>query len=132
MPAGYFQNQRKLGDYQRAVDAEGLATERGVRRTPDDIVRGEIIRTLMCRGGLDLPALERRFELRFAEVFEPELAALRRLESDGLVQLDLDGGRVALTPLGEVFVRNVARVFDAYRGGERARAGAPVRFSSTV
>jgi len=132
LPAGYFQNKRKLGDYQRAVDAEGLATERGVLRTREDVVRGDIIRTLMCRGGLDLRAVERRCELPFVSAFEPEVAALRRLESDGLVQLDLEGGRLALTPLGEVFVRNVARVFDAYRGGERARAGGPVRFSSTV
>jgi len=134
LPAGYFQNHRKLGDYLRAADAGGLATERGVLRTRDDIVRGEIIRALMCQGGLDLRALERRFELRFATAFEPELAALRRLEGDSLLRLDLDGGRLALTPLGEVFVRNVARVFDAYRGGERERAGAgaPIRFSSTV
>jgi len=132
LPAGYFQNQRKLGDYLRAVDAEGLATERGVLRTRDDVVRGDIIRALMCRGGLDLRALERRFALDFATAFGPEVTALRRLETEGLVRLDLEGGLLALTPLGEVFVRNVARVFDAYRGGERARTSAPVRFSSTV
>lgn len=132
LPAGYFQNQRKLGEYLRAVDAAGFATERGVRRTRDDVVRGEIIRALMCRGGLDLGALERRFELRFATAFEPELAALRGLQGDGLLRLDLDAGRLDLTPLGEVFVRNVARVFDAYRGPERARSTTPVRFSCSV
>ena len=132
LPAGYFQNQRKLGDYLRAVDVQGLATERGVLRTGDDVVRGEVIRTLMCRGALDLRSLERRFALDFAAAFGPEVTALRRLEGEGLVRLDLEAGRLALTPLGEVFVRNVARVFDAYRGGEGARSGAPVRFSSTV
>lgn len=134
LPQGYFQNQRNLGDYHRAVDREGLATERGVLRTADDHLRGEIIRSLMCRGQLDLAAIERRFDLAFATAFATEIAALRGLEADGLVRLDLQGRRLDLTPLGTVFVRNVARVFDAHRraGGGGARASAPARFSATV
>ena len=132
LPAGYFQNQRNLGDYLRAVDAGGLATERGVLRTRDDVVRGDIIRTLMCRGHLDLAEIERRHELRFATAFAAELAALRRLEDDGLLRLDLGAARLDLTPLGAVFVRNVARVFDAHRRPERERPGASPRFSVTV
>ena len=130
LPGGYFQNQRNLGEYLRTVDAQGLATERGVLRTSDDVVRGEIIRTLMCTGQLDLAALERRFGLRFATTFAPELAALRRLEGDGLVRLDLAAARLELTPLGVVFVRNVAREFDVYR--RKPREGGPARFSATV
>lgn len=133
LPRGYFQNQRNLGDYHRAVDSDGLATERGVLRTAEDRVRGEIIRSLMCHGHLDLTAIEQRFDLVFTTAFATEIAALRDLEAEGLVRLDLEGRRLELTPLGTVFVRNVARVFDAHRrAGGDVRASAPARFSATV
>jgi oxygen-independent coproporphyrinogen III oxidase len=133
LPRGYFQNQRKLGDYQRAVDGDGLATERGVLRTADDRVRGEIIGALMCRGHLDLAAIEERYDLAFATAFAAEIAGLRELEAEGLVRLDLEGRSLDLTPLGTVFVRNVARVFDAHRrAGGAARGSVGARFSATV
>jgi oxygen-independent coproporphyrinogen-3 oxidase len=132
LPRGYFQNDRNLGAYLRAAGTGDVATERGVLRTADDILRGEIIRSLMCRGHLDLSAIERRFELVFTTAFAPEIAALRRLEADGLVRLDLDRRRLDLTTLGTVFVRNVARVFDAHRRADSARAVAAPRFSATV
>jgi len=130
LPSGYFQNHRQLGAYHRATDAGGLATERGVLRTADDVVRGEIIRTLMCQGRLDLAAIEQRFSLCFVQAFAPEVVALRGLEQDGLLHLDLGRKQLALTPLGSVFVRNVAREFDAHRRG--VGPGTPARFSATV
>jgi oxygen-independent coproporphyrinogen-3 oxidase len=127
LPRGYFQNQRTLGAYQAAARAGALATERGVLRTADDRLRGEIIRAVMCRGRLDLPALERRFDIRFTEAFAAELGELRALEAEGLLRLTAHA--LELTPLGAAFVRNVAKVFDAYR---RAPAKAAPRFSMTA
>lgn len=127
LPRGYFQNARTLAGYQGAVRAGSLATERGVLRTADDRLRGEVIRALMCRGRLDIAATERRFAIRFAETFAMELAELRRLEGEGLLRVGPEA--LELTPLGAVFVRNVARVFDAYR---RAPAKAFNRFSMTA
>jgi oxygen-independent coproporphyrinogen III oxidase len=127
LPGGYFQNARTLAGYQAATRASLLATERGVLRTPDDLLRGEIIRTLMCRGRLDITAIERRFDISFNDAFAPESAELRGLESEGLLRLT--GEEVELTPLGSAFVRNVAKVFDAYR---RAPAKVPGRFSMTA
>lgn len=127
LPRGYFQNARTLGRYQTAARGGSLATERGVLRGPDDLVRGEIIRALMCRGRLDLDAIERRFEVRFRETFSRELADLGRLERDGLLRLTAH--ELALTPLGAAFVRNVAKVFDAYR---RTPAKTLPRFSMTA
>jgi oxygen-independent coproporphyrinogen-3 oxidase len=127
LPQGYFQNARDLAGYQTAARAGVLATERGVLRTADDVLRGEVIRTLMCRGRLDVDALERRFQLRFADAFAAELPELWRLEGEGLLRLA--AGSLELTPLGAAFVRNVAKVFDAYR---RAPATSPKRFSMTA
>jgi len=127
LPRGYFQNARRLSAYQAAARAGQLATERGVVRTADDRLRGEVIRTLMCRGRLELAAIEQRFGIRFSDTFAPELDELRRLQEEGLLRLE--SASIELTALGAAFVRNVARVFDAYR---RAPAKAAPRFSMTA
>jgi oxygen-independent coproporphyrinogen-3 oxidase len=128
LPRGYFQNQRTLAAYYRATDAGQPATERGAIRTADDVLRGAIIRDIMCRFRLDFAAIERRFGLRFPETFAPELAELAGLQAEGL--LELAGASLTLTPLGAAFVRRVAAVFDAHRR-TTATDGAP-RFSSAV
>jgi oxygen-independent coproporphyrinogen-3 oxidase len=134
LPGGYFQNQRDLGAYQQVTASAGLATERGVARSADDILRGQIIRDVMCAFRVEIPAIERRFGIDFAATFGAELGELRALVEDGLVELD--GAAIALTPLGTVFARNVARVFDAYRRPAPAaaapRPGSVQRFSSSI
>jgi oxygen-independent coproporphyrinogen-3 oxidase len=127
LPRGYFQNARTLAGYHAATSTGLLATERGVLRTSEDLLRGEIITAVMCRGRLDIAELERRFDISFGDAFAPELAELRGLESQGLLRLTDEA--LELTALGSAFVRNVAKVFDAYR---RAPAKAPPRFSMTA
>jgi len=128
LPAGYAQNLRSLHAYLEAIDGGRLPTERGVLRTDDDRVRGEIIRRIMCRFALDLRDVERIFKINFRQSFAPELGELGRLSDDGLVTVEET--RIQLTPLGRVFVRNVASIFDAHR--HPAAAGAPARFSMSA
>jgi oxygen-independent coproporphyrinogen III oxidase len=127
LPGCYAQNERTLRGYYAALEAGRLPTERGVHRTAEDRVRGDLIRRLMCEFRLNVPAVEAAHHLSFSEAFPHELAELRRLESDGLVSLD--GDSIQLTTLGRLFVRNVAVVFDAHR---RKSAPVPRRFSSSV
>lgn len=133
LPAGFFQNAHALGDYERPASGGALATERGVLRSADDIVRGHIIRALLCAGQVDILAVEHRFDLSFPTKFAAELDELRAQEPDGLVHVEPTF--IRLTPLGRVFARNVARIFDAYRG-PRAASPAPAtpttRFSRTA
>jgi len=127
------QNQRSLGAYLAATDAGRLPTERGFVRTAEDRLRGEIIRQLMCAFSLDIPDIERRFAVTFADQFAPELEQLRRLGEDGL--LSLSPQRITLTPAGRLLARNVAVVFDAYRRGRPRLPVLPsgsARFSSTI
>lgn len=125
LPAGYYQNQRTLAAYRRLASAGALATERGVARSADDVVRGRIIRELMCRFRLDVGALEGRYAFRFGERFAREIPELVDLARQGLLRLTPTA--IELTPMGTTFVRNVARVFDAYR-----RRGGDARFSRTA
>jgi oxygen-independent coproporphyrinogen-3 oxidase len=114
----YAQNVRALPYYYEKVRAGQFATERGFRLSEDDKRRRAVISQLMCNFWVDLGEEGRSY-------FAPELERLRAFEDDGLVvRTDT---QLELTPLGRLFVRNVAMVFDAYL----ARAAQP-RFSRTV
>jgi len=101
----YAQNAHALSRYEARVSAGALATERGARLSDDDVRRRQIIAQLMCNFHVDLGATA---EAEFAG----ELSRLRELESEGLVKVR--GSQVDVTPLGRIFVRNVASIFDAY------------------
>ena len=114
----YAQNVRALPYYYERVREGRFATERGFRLSDDDRRRRAIITQLMCNFWVDLGEDATRD-------FAPELERLQPLEDDGLVRRD--GGQLEVTPLGRLFVRNVAMVFDSYlRRAERPR------FSRTV
>lgn len=108
----YVQNAKRHDDYKRAIEAGELAAVRGHRLTEDDAKRRWIIRELMCGLELSTAAVEERFGGDFQRDFRRELSALRDLEAEGLVEMDEEAIRV--TPLGRLFVRNVAAAFDRY------------------
>lgn len=120
LPAAFAQNARTLAGYYGAVDAGRLPTERGVIRSSDDHLRGDVIRQLMCTFRIDRRRVERAYGIPFAFTFAAELVALAPLRDQGLVILGDDF--VELTELGRMFVRNVAVVFDAHRKPQGLRA----------
>lgn len=111
----YAQNHRRLASYLRSVDAGTLPVERGFRLDADDLLRREVITTVMCRWGVDLAAVATRHGVDAASYFAPEIGALTA--PDGLVAeglATLDGVEVRLTEVGRPFVRRLAQVFDAH------------------
>ncbi|PIE16865.1 MAG: oxygen-independent coproporphyrinogen III oxidase [Proteobacteria bacterium] len=115
----YAANAKRLHAWNRAIDAGGLAVERGVKATPDDRVRRYIIHELMCNLRLDHAALRERLGVDFEAYFAEELRILR--ETKELAPLiRLADGALELTPLGRLFVRNVATVFDRHLRDKRA------------
>jgi oxygen-independent coproporphyrinogen III oxidase len=114
----YAQNVRALPYYYERIQQGRFATERGIRLSEDDRRRRALITQLMCNFWVDLGE-------DGARDFAPELEQLRPLEEDGLVRRE--GHQLEVTPLGRLFVRNVAMVFDTYL----RQAGKP-RFSRTV
>ena len=108
----YAQNTRILDQYNELIDAGRLAVVRGTRLSADDLLRRELIQGIMCQGQIDIPALERKHGIRFAEYFAKELPKLDPLAEDGLLTLSPDA--IAVTARGRLFLRNIAMVFDAY------------------
>ncbi|HXQ25909.1 MAG TPA: oxygen-independent coproporphyrinogen III oxidase [Candidatus Acidoferrales bacterium] len=124
----YAQNRREVAAYQTAVTERGLATMRGYRLSTDDVVRRAVIGRLLCHTVIPKREVEREFSISFDEYFGPEIARLREAAEDGLVALSADEIRVA--PLGRIFIRNVAMVFDRYL--EEQRMAEKPLFSKTL
>jgi oxygen-independent coproporphyrinogen-3 oxidase len=110
--AVYAQNFRELNDYYAAIEQERIPTMRGIRLTPDDILRRSVISRLLCHCILHKKEIEDEFNIRFEGYFAAEIKQLRRLESDGLVVLLPE--TIEVTLLGRIFLRNIGMVFDTY------------------
>jgi oxygen-independent coproporphyrinogen-3 oxidase len=108
----YVQNRRELAAYRQAVGDSGAATFRGVHLSADDELRREVIGNLLCHGVVVKKEIEQRFGIVFDELFAPAIARLGPCAEDGLVELTPE--EIRATPLGRVFLRNLAMPFDAY------------------
>lgn len=119
MPQGYVQNARDLAGYSRAIEAGVPAVVKGVALDPDDRVRARIIEELMCAFSVDLDRIA--MDGGGTAVFDgsEEIAALGKLQSQGLVTID--GRRITVTESGRPFARIVAAAFDAYLARQQAR-----------
>jgi len=108
----YAQNRREVPAYETSVAERGLATMRGYRLSADDKLRREVIGRLLCHTVISKSEIEREFSISFDEYFGPELGALEEPRAEGLVMLTAT--EIRATPLGRIFIRNLAMPFDRY------------------
>jgi oxygen-independent coproporphyrinogen-3 oxidase len=126
----FAQNHKTTADWARALE-DGFATQRGLRLSPDDRLRQELLQQLYSHGRVDLDDLAGPFHICCGDAFARELESLAELEADGLVQCD--GMSFRLTePLGRLLVRVVAAVFDRYLPADAYRVGLPAQKASAV
>jgi oxygen-independent coproporphyrinogen-3 oxidase len=109
----YAQNAHKLKDWADQVEAGNIPVDRGAAMSDDDVLRRFVINRVMCLLRLDLEEVKAEFGEPARAAIEASLrSGLDELVADGLVTFD---GRVLrVTPLGQLLVRNVAMLFDAY------------------
>ena len=124
----YAQNFRDIPTWEKAVTERGIATMRGYRLSPDDVIRREVISRLLCHTVIVKDEISRQFDIHFDEYFAPELARLKTPEADGLVVINDKEIRTAW--LGRIFIRNLAMVFDPYL--EKQHLDSKPLFSKTL
>jgi oxygen-independent coproporphyrinogen-3 oxidase len=123
----YAQNSHRLKDWGDKVAAGQIPVERGAAVSDDDVMRRFVINRVMCLLRLDLGEVEARFGAAGRAAIATSLKkGVQELVDDGLVTFD--GEVLHVLPLGQLLVRNVAMLFDAYLD----KAGAKKQFSRTV
>ena len=108
------QNEKNAGRYRMMLSQDRLPSNRGIRRSADDRLRGAIIESLLCSGRAELPGALLR-------------EAAHRLDSfvrHGLLSFADD--MLVIAPAGLPYARTIAASFDPWR----QQAGG--RFSSAV
>jgi oxygen-independent coproporphyrinogen-3 oxidase len=100
-----------------------------VRLSADDLLRRDVIQTLMCGSRLEFLAIEAVHGIEFESYFRTDLAALAPLIDDGLVSLA--DRSLQVTPRGRLLVRSVAMAFDANLREPAANSATP-RYSRAV
>ncbi|MBT8442173.1 MAG: oxygen-independent coproporphyrinogen III oxidase, partial [Gammaproteobacteria bacterium] len=129
--AGSFaQNTKKLNRYYDALENDRFPIERGYLLDDDDKLRRDVILDLMCNFHVDFREIERKHGITFDEYFAVELDELFAEDahaSHGFIERRPEG--LAVVGPGQLFVRNVAMVFDRHL---RTRRGPQPLFSRTV
>ena len=108
----YYQNTRKIDQYNQYIEDEKLPVVRGLQLNADDVVRRDLINQLICYSELDISQFERKYGLDFKEYFAEELIELEKCVADKLVTADSE--KITVLPAGRLLVRNVAMIFDRY------------------
>lgn len=124
-----LQNEKKLSSYAETIEANRLPVVRGIVRSRDDAIRGDVIHSLMCNFVIERGDVEAAWNIDFGEYFSEALERLERYRGEGLVSIDRE--RIRATPIGELFVRNLAMCFDRYMWEKHAGSDKPT-FSRTV
>ena len=112
----YVQNRRELAGLSvRGRFRGGRDVSRGDACTDDDVLRREVIQSLLCHGVVVRAEIERAVRDRLRRLVRDRARgprALRRGRPRGRSM----PGEIRATPLGRVFLRNLAMPFDAYLG----------------
>lgn len=108
----YSQSVRTVNAYYAHLDKGELPVEKGFALDNDDLLRRQIIMTLMCSAPVEYEAINRQYGIDFQSYFANELGILRQYEDAGLITIDKDA--ISITPKGRMFVRASGMTFDKY------------------
>ncbi|WP_456413920.1 oxygen-independent coproporphyrinogen III oxidase [Thiolapillus sp.] len=121
----YAQNIKGLEEYYQCIDAGRLPVFRGVKLSKDDELRRDVITRLICHFALDFSAVEQQWDIDFKAYFETELNSLQNMVGDGLLVVSEEG--IQVMPVGQMLIRNICMVFDAYLKDSKGQ-----RFSKVI
>jgi len=99
-------------EYELMIGNGQLPIRKGIEVDDDDLIRADVIQALMCYDELNFRDFGDKHEIDFVDYFAQEIARLRPLADDGLIDLNTEG--VAMTQKGRLLLRSIAMVFDRY------------------
>jgi oxygen-independent coproporphyrinogen-3 oxidase len=108
----FSQNVKELQAYYKAIDTKKNTQVKGVSLSKDDVIRGEVIRELMCNLYIDKNTISDKYSIDFAEYFAEDLPLLNTFIEDGLVENTADF--IKVDQKARLLIRNICMSFDAY------------------
>jgi oxygen-independent coproporphyrinogen-3 oxidase len=122
----YSQNIKTEKEYFERIDNEMLPLAKGYLMSDDDVLRRDVIMSLMCDFELNFNSIEEKYSINFKEYFANGLENLKQFEPDNLVIVD--SNKIKVTEMGRLLIRNIAMSFDAFLEKDSGK----VRYSRTV
>ncbi|PPK61262.1 oxygen-independent coproporphyrinogen III oxidase [Malaciobacter marinus] len=108
----YAQNYKDLKSYEQALDEGILPTFKGYKLSKDDEIRQFVIMELMSNFSLNIPRVEKNFNIDFKEYFKHDLPQLNEFIEAEL--LSINDEKIQVSPTGTMLIRNICMPFDAY------------------
>ena len=108
----FSQNIKELKDYYQAIESKKHAQEKGVKLSEDDILRGEVIRELMCNLHVDKHAISQKYSINFDQYFAEDIDMLEPFINDGLITITEQA--IHVDQKARLLIRIICMSFDAY------------------
>jgi oxygen-independent coproporphyrinogen-3 oxidase len=99
-------------EYEAIIENGKLPVRKGIAVDDDDLIRADVIQSLMCYDELVFDVFSSKHEIDFQEYFADEISRLKPLVEDDLIDLGSTGIRIK--PKGRLLLRNIAMTFDRY------------------
>lgn len=122
----YSQNIKTEKEYFEKIDNGILPRTKGYLMSDDDVLRRDVIMSLMCDFELYFKRIEDKYNINFKEYFAKGLSKLENFVPDKLVTIEDDN--IKVTEMGRLLIRNIAMCFDAFLVEDDGK----VRYSRTV
>lgn len=108
----FAQNPKKLNDYYLQIDNKLPTAVVGLTLTKDDLIRRDVISSLMCNMQVDIQEIEKRHAIVFSEYFHKTIEKLKPLQNDGL--LSMKKHWLLVPESARIYIRAICVKFDAY------------------
>jgi len=102
-------------EYEAIIESGKLPVRKGIAVDDDDLIRADVIQSLMCYDELIFDDFSTKHGIDFREYFAAEIIQLEPLVEDELIGLESKGIRIK--PKGRLLLRNIAMTFDRYLSG---------------
>lgn len=119
----YSQNLKDMGEYERAIDSGILPVGLGYVLDSEDILRKDVIMSLMNNSKLDFDSISHKHHIDFKTHFQKELKTLEGMREF----MDINDNGIVVNQTGSMLIRNIAMVFDTY-----LQKNVEGRFSKTI
>jgi oxygen-independent coproporphyrinogen-3 oxidase len=108
----FSQNVKELQPYYKAITSKDNAQDKGLRLSKDDMIRGEVIRELMCNLFIDKNEINEKYNIDFAQYFAEDLPLLQTFIDDGLVENTVNV--IKVDQKARLLIRIICMSFDVY------------------